>query len=131
MLYLRLKDRTNSLGALIGGVLFNNATVVKCEEGKLPLRARQMLRNNVLEKADEAAYKEFLKLEEVAKENAKASQLRAKKAKATVLAAKGLAPKEEPKAVAKKEVEEEEVKEEEVKEEQEKAAPKRTPRTKK
>lgn len=126
MLYLRLKDRTNSLGALIGGVLFNNATVVKCEEGKVPLRARQMLRNNVLEKTDESAYKEFLKLGEIAKENAKASQLRAKKAKATVLAAKGLAPKEEPKAVIK-----EELAKEEVKEEEDKVAPKRTPRTKK
>lgn len=126
MLYLRLKDRTNSLGVLVGGVLFNNATVVKCEEGKVPLRARQMLRNNVLEKTDESAYKEFLKLGEIAKENAKASQLRAKKAKATVLAAKGLAPKEDKKVEAKAEVEKEEVKEE-----QEKAAPKRTPRTKK
>ncbi len=99
--YIRLKDRTSSLGVLAGGVLFNNATVVKAE-GEIPVRAKQYLRNGVLELTDAKAYAEYTKLQDEAKANAEKALAKKREAKKKVLEAKGIEVKEEKKPVAKK-----------------------------
>lgn len=103
MKYIQLKDKSNSRGALVGGVLFNNSTVVACEDSAVPIRAKQLLKQGVLELTTKAEYEKYEKAQEEAKENAKKQMLANRKAKKAQLEAKGFIEEEKPKQV--KEVE--------------------------
>jgi len=103
MKYIQLKDKSNSRGALVGGVLFNNSTVVACEDGGIPIRAKQLLKQGVLELTTKAEYDKYSKLQEEGKENAKKQMLANKRAKKAQLEAKGFIEEEKPKEVKKEE----------------------------
>ena len=90
MVYLQLKDKSNSNGILAAGVLYNNATVSAYEDNKVPLKAKQLLKAGVLTKATKKEFDARQKDVAQAKELAKHVQEQRNERRKKELAIKGL-----------------------------------------